>query len=71
MWLHETVTRKGEEGKDFCHYPKAKRGQSPLYNIHYLETPQCVAQEKIQSAAELRFNTSTYSDRPSFYSDGN
>ena len=21
MWLHETVTRKGEEGKDFCHDP--------------------------------------------------
>jgi hypothetical protein len=71
MWLHETVTRKGEEGKDFCRDPKEKRGKSPLYNIHYLETPQYVAQEKIQSAAELRFNTSAYSDRPTLYSDGN
>ena len=60
MWLHESVTRKGEGGADYCRDPKAKRGQGELVHIHWLETPMYVVQEKIQSAAELKFNTTAY-----------
>jgi hypothetical protein len=64
MWLDESVTRKGEGGVDYCRARrtliKAKRGQGELVHIHWLETPMYVVQEKIQSAAELKFNTTAY-----------
>ncbi len=61
MWLDESVTRsKGEGGADYCRDPKAKRGQGELVHIHWLETLMYVVQEKIQSAAELKFNTTAY-----------
>ena len=70
MWLHESVTRKGEGGGDYCRDPKAKRGKGGLHHIHWLETPQYVVQEKIQAAAELMFNTTAFSGEKTLYSDG-
>ncbi len=60
MWLDESVTRKGAGGTDYCRDPKTKRGQGELVHIHWLETPMYVVQEKIKSAAELKFNTTAY-----------
>ena len=34
MWLHESVTRKGEGGGDYCRDPKDKRGKGGLHHIH-------------------------------------
>ncbi len=60
MWLDETVVRKVEGGAGYYRDSKAKIGQGELVNIHWLETPMYVVQEKIQSAAELKFNTTAH-----------
>ena len=70
MWLDESVTRKGEGGGDYCRDPKRKRGtEGGFFPIHWLETPLHVVQEKIQAAAEARFNTVAYSGANTLYSD--